>query len=151
MTLSQITKHTFSTVLYAIVLGIILFFNNLGITWLLHHALFPLFEWFYDLSVFWKLFIILAGLTFVFTTILRFYKIIANIISTIISNIFLENWATLIISMIFCLSNLILITIQMITLWRWDFWLAIFWITIWFFVFQMNVIFIFKGKSSNYE
>jgi hypothetical protein len=139
-------RHIFSTIIYAGLLAVILALSNIAMTWILHAALIPMFQWFVGISIFWKIMLWLAGITSIFTLIVDLFSMGAGLINFLMSRVFLENTAMIVVSLILCMGNLIFCVVGIWPFLHWDFWIIMFWLLIFGFIWQVNWMFVYKGK-----
>ncbi|MBS1533219.1 MAG: hypothetical protein JSU01_23165 [Bacteroidetes bacterium] len=143
----DVLRHTFSTVMYIIVLFFVLWGNNLLVNWGMHHWIGPFFDWFYRLTTFWKLmFIIVAGTTSLII-VFGLFMMVARIVGMVLSFIFIYNKASYYISILMVLANIVFAVISMRSFIAWNFWAVIIWIMLFWFVVQMNWAFVFKDRK----
>src|SRR5260221_14286956 len=115
----DILKHTFSTIVYAVVLFFVLWANDIFITWGLHHFIGQFFNWFYQLGFVLKiLFIIFAGSISLYI-VFGLFMWVANIVGMILSYIFIYNSVVYYISIIMVLTNIVFSAIHIWPLFMW--------------------------------
>jgi hypothetical protein len=142
----SLMKHIASSLSYLVFLSVILVLNNIGVNWLLHKITFPFFYWFYNISPWRQLLIILGSLIIIAGFLKKLFDRIAAAINMLISSVFLENIPTVVVSMTLCLTNFILCTFYMLPELKWNLGIVIMWLLVLGFVFQLNRIFLYRGK-----
>ena len=140
-------KHFFLALLYIVVLSTVLY----GVNWLteltIRKIIGPLFLWFLDLQLIWKLLLLFFGGTIMFGFFLGLINRLAAIVSTLLNIIFPYNKAMVIISYILVILNIIVLEIAFWPLFNWDFWIICLWFIIAAFILQVNLIFIFRNPD----
>lgn len=131
-----------SATIYTIVLAFTLHLVNIFLNMLFGYIVGPVFDWFYRINLFYKIFLIFIGAPLILYSIFNISTLIGVYINRIISRIFKVNFAILIISMILVISNIILSIIDIWYLLHWDFWIIIFWLIMVIFIFQINMTFL---------
>jgi hypothetical protein len=131
-----------SSILYAVVLIFILHFINIFLDILFGYIVGPVFDWFYRINLFYKICLIFIGAPLILYSLFNLSKFIGLHINGFISKIFKVNFATLIISMILVISNIILSIIDIWYLLHWDFSIIILWLIMVIFIFEINMTFL---------
>jgi len=113
---------------------------------MLHSAVIPFFTWFYHISQWRKILIISAGLTAIVGFLARIFEWISKKINVLMSRLFLENIPTIVASITLCLTNFILCTFYMLPLLKWNIGVIAVWLMVLGFIYELNRIFLYKGK-----
>jgi hypothetical protein len=143
---NKLFRHIVSTCGYVVTLFFVLWANNLLINWALNKLILPFFGWFYSVSLLLKLVIVFGFGTITLVILFGLFMWLTTIIGIALSNIFLYNKPTYIISILMCLTNIVISIFDMWPYLSWDFWKIIIWLLLAYFIFQMNWVFVFKDR-----
>ncbi len=136
--------NVFSTIGYTIVLSFMLHLVNISIDFIFEYVMFPAFDRFYKIHFIYKIILLIAGAPALLYLVFDFSKLIGLQLNRVLMKIFVQNSATIIISILLCCSNIIFGIIYIWIYLQYDFWRIIMWLMMLFFIIEMNAMFLFK-------
>lgn len=101
------------SIAYTFILLILFVLIDIGFIWLLNNIILDLFNWFNQLSILWKLFILVVGGGTVLGLCFYACSFIANLCGYLIFKHFPTNGYTLIIGTIIGISNIVFLVIKL--------------------------------------
>lgn len=137
------------TIGYTIALFFILYIINCLINLVFIYAAYPAFEWFYGISFGYKIILFLIGAPSILFSIFGFTQYASIIITEFLLKWFTENSATIIISIILVIINIVLSIIEIWDALKWDFWIIIMWLIMVVFIIQMNAMLVYTTTKKS--
>jgi len=139
-------RQILSTLLFTAVLALVLFCNYMLIHWGFRHAILPFIHLFHGKKLAVKLLLIVGGFTIVFLAVFMIFVWIAGKINKILDYIFIYNKLSYYISVLLVLASIAFSALDILTLLTRDLWSIIVWLLTFYFVWQMNWVFVFRDR-----
>lgn len=139
-------RQILSTLLFTAVLALVLFCNYMLIHWGFRHVILPFIHLFHGKKLAFKLLLIVGGGTIVFLAVFLIFVWIAGKINKILDYIFIYNKVSYYISILLVLASIAFSAHDILTLLTRDLWAIIVWLLTFYFVWQMNWIFVFRDR-----
>jgi|GEM_PF-3707300 len=146
---NSVVLKTVSTIGYTIALLFTLNLLNILTNWLFGYIVGPVFDWFYKINIVYKILLIVFGAPTILYIVFDLSKILSLYINRFFSKLFIETSATVIISIILVIANIVLGIIDIWYLVHWDFWIIILWLIMVIFIIEINGMLLIKTDKKS--
>lgn len=136
------------TIGYTIALILILHAINNMLNWIFGYITGDFFNWFFHIGLVYKILISFVCIPSFFYVIYELTDFVSIYIVYFAKKWFVQNNATIIISFIAVLANIVMSTIEIWILLKWNIWIIVMWITMFMLMLEFNLMLI-RGYRTN--